>query len=177
MQHISHYKNLPVGWIKCKMSDLCSITMGQSPNGETVNNTHGMEFHQGKIAFGNTYLSLSGIYTSAPTKIAEAHSVVLCVRAPVGIPNITEREICIGRGLCAISCSQTIDIKFLFYSLQTMQQYFEEKSTGSTFKAISGDIVKNAIIPVPPLQEQRRIVSAIESLMEKVNEISDVCFQ
>ena len=144
--------------------------MGQSPDGKTVSQTDGVEFHQGKLAFGETYLTNSGVYTSAPTKITEAHSIVLCVRAPVGIPNITERRICIGRGLCAISCSPVIELKFLFYCIQTLQRYFENLSTGSTFNAISGDVVKNAVIPVPPLQEQHRIVAKIEEFLKLFKE-------
>ena len=108
----------------------------------------------------------SGIYTSKPTKIAEAHCIVLCVRAPIGIPNITERRICIGRGLSAISCTPAIDLKFLFYCIKSMQQYFEQRSTGSTFKAISSDIVRNADILVPPLKEQSRIVTKVENIFE-----------
>ena len=147
--------------------------MGQSPDGKTVSQTDGVEFHQGKLAFGETYLTNSGVYTSAPTKITEAHSIVLCVRAPVGIPNITERRICIGRGLCAISCSPAIELKFLFYCIQTLQRYFENLSTGSTFNAISGDVVKNAVIPVPPLQEQHRIVAKIEEFLKLFKETGD----
>lgn len=147
--------------------------MGQSPDGKTISQTEGVEFHQGKIAFGETYLANSGVYTSAPTKITEAHSIVLCVRAPVGIPNITERKICIGRGLCAISCSPVIEVKFLFYCIQTMRRYFENLSTGSTFNAISGDVVKNTVISVPPLQEQHRIVAKIEECLKYLKRIGD----
>ena len=172
MRYNPHYENdIPAGWVKCKMSDVCRIIMGQSPDGNTVNQTEGLEFHQGKLAFGETYLRNSGIYTSAPTKIAEAHSILLCVRAPVGVPNITERKICIGRGLSAISCSPVLDLKFLFYSIKTMQQYFEEKATGSTFKAISGSIVRDAVIPIPPLSEQRRIVARVEEYLDSFKKI------
>ena len=55
------------------------------------------------------YLSQSGIYTDQPTKIAEVDSLLLCVRAPVGVLNITQRKICIGRGLCVLKPKYEID--------------------------------------------------------------------
>ncbi|WP_419852378.1 restriction endonuclease subunit S, partial [Actinobacillus pleuropneumoniae] len=51
---------------------------------------------------------------------------------------------------------------FLYYALFCYKNYYERKSTGSTFKAISKDIIDNTIIPIPPLNEQIRIVEKIE---------------
>ena len=98
----SHYENLPQGWAFCKIKDIFNITMGQSPTGESINGVKGIEFHQGKIHFTESYLSQSSVYTDQPTKIVEVDSLLLCVRAPVGVLNITQRKICIGRGLCAL---------------------------------------------------------------------------
>ncbi|MEE3671011.1 restriction endonuclease subunit S, partial [Actinobacillus pleuropneumoniae] len=46
------------------------------------------------------------------------------------------------------------------------------KSTGSTFKAISKDIIDNTIIPIPPLNEQIRIVEKIETLFSTLQNLS-----
>ena len=156
-------EELPKGWTYCKLSDVFTITMGQSPKGETLNNKKGIEFHQGKICFTDKFLLKSEIFTDTPTKIAEPNSILLCVRAPVGVVNITTRRICIGRGLCALQPFEG-NINFYFYLLQTLQDSFENQSTGTTFKAISGDIIRNEKIPLPPLAEQKRIVKKIEEL-------------
>ena len=94
-----HYRQLPDSWETCQLKDIFDITMGQSPAGDTINGKYGTEFHQGKINFTNKYLAESAQYTTAPSKIAAPESLLLCVRAPVGIVNITKREICIGRGV------------------------------------------------------------------------------
>ena len=146
--------------------------MGQSPEGASVSdNPNGMEFHQGKIYFTDKYLSKAENYTSEVTRIAPENSLLLCVRAPVGVVNITMREICIGRGLCAIKPNYDIDEDFWFYWIQCQKEDFEQKATGTTFKAISVDIIKQQYIPLPPISEQKRIVSKIEEIFERLDQI------
>ena len=77
---------IPKNWRFCKIKDVCSVIMGQAPKGEAVSDDiNGMEFHQGKIRFGKKYLEESSSFTKHITKIASKDSVLLCVRAPVGI--------------------------------------------------------------------------------------------
>lgn len=152
------------GWTYKKLGEVCKVIMGQSPDGESVNDTNGIEFHQGKVFFGEKYLKVSNSFTEHPSKIAEPNSVLLCVRAPVGVVNLTLRRICIGRGLCAIQPNDNIIMPFIYYALTTKQAYFDKNSTGSTFKAISSKIVTNTVIPVPPIAEQERIVAELDLL-------------
>ena len=170
-----HYEGIvPAGWQLCQLSDLFKITMGQSPDGSSLNHKSGIEFHQGKICFTEKYLTESGIFTSCPTKCAEPNSLLCCVRAPVGVFNITTRRICIGRGLCSLSpLDLDVDIEYWFYALCSLTEYYEGKATGSTFKAISGDIIRNTVIAVPPKMEQKRIREQITRLFSVLKEVAD----
>ena len=166
-----HYQKLPEGWCECCFDDIFNITMGQSPNGSSINHQQGVEFHQGKILFGDKYLKQSDMFTDAPTKLATPNSLLLCVRAPVGIVNITQREICIGRGLCSLKPNAAINLDYAYHALTTYQSDFESKSTGSTFKAISGSIIRNEVFALPPLKEQHRIVAKIEEIFAQLDAI------
>ena len=156
------------GWEYKKLGEVCHITMGQSPDGKSINDNEGVEFHQGKTCFGERTLGVSILFSNAPVKLAEAHSVLLCVRAPVGYPNITNRKICIGRGLCALYAKKDIDNTFLFYSLLGKQSHFEKNATGSTFKAISSKVISNTEIPLPPKSIQLAIVSELDKINELI---------
>ena len=170
---ISHYGNLPQNWCVCKLKDVFDITMGCSPSGNTINNNKdGIEFHQGKLYFSDTYIQQSNIFTNSPTKLAKAHSILLCVRAPVGEVNITEREICIGRGLCALKPKTNIDFMFAFYAMQTHKEHFDEQATGTTFKAIGRDTIKDEAFILPPYKEQIRIRQKIENVLLQLETIS-----
>lgn len=68
---------IPKNWCFCKIKNVCSVIMGQSPEGEAVSdNKNGMEFHQGKICFGKKYLEESSSFTKHITKIAPKDSVL-----------------------------------------------------------------------------------------------------
>ncbi len=145
--------------------------MGQAPEGKSVAfNGKGIEFHQGKIYFGEQYIKKSKYTTFEPKKFAPADSLLLCVRAPVGKVNIVSREICIGRGLCALVPHCSVSLLFAFYLLKTLEKVFVKQASGTTFLAITGNVVKEQFIPIPPLAEQRRIVAKLEELLPLVEE-------
>lgn len=162
---------IPKGWEVKKLGEICEITMGQSPKGENVfensQSLNGLEFHQGKIYFTDKFISKSKFITSDIRKIAEVGSILLCVRAPVGVINLTERKIAIGRGLCALKANNQNN-NFLYYYLLGLKQYFESKATGSTFSAITLNIVKNCEIPLPPLSEQKAIADKLDDSFAKI---------
>ncbi|MCC8197232.1 MAG: restriction endonuclease subunit S [Tannerellaceae bacterium] len=174
---MSHYRNLPFeipeSWEWVRLGDIREITMGQSPSGISINNNYGCEFHQGKSYFGNYILNNSLIYTSKTTKIAPPNSLIMSVRAPVGDVNITDREICIGRGLSSLNPRGEISVNFMFYWISHFKKTFNKKATGTTFLAISGDIIRNQLIPFPPILEQARILSQIQLIYKLLDSIID----
>ncbi len=166
-----HYMLRPKGWIFSELYNVSRIIMGQSPNGDSINNVDGIEFHQGKMYFGDIFISVSPDKTNSPTKVIDGENILLSVRAPVGAVNKCNRKICIGRGLAAISPSEVLDETFVFYIFQFLRPEFEAKATGSTFKAITRVVVKSALIPIPPINEQRRIVARVMELYSVLDEI------
>lgn len=169
------FSNLPTSWQIKTLGEVCEITMGQSPLGEKVinkkqnTNSKALEFHQGKICFTDKFITESEVVTTDIRKVAQSNSILLCVRAPVGVINITQRQIAIGRGLCALNFKdKNSNNDFLYFYLLTLKNYFNEKATGSTFSAINLGTIKNTKIPLPPLEIQKRIVARLERAFEKI---------
>ncbi len=164
--------SIPDSWVWSRLSGVVNIIMGQSPDGNDVFEAGKMEnayeFHQGKISFTYKYIAPSGKWCKEPSRIADIGSLLVCVRAPIGDVNITQRQIGIGRGLAAINGYNGITPDFLFYWLLAHKKLLVDKGTGSTFKAITVEVLKDLIIPIPPLAEQQRIVSQIKTLYDRI---------
>jgi type I restriction enzyme S subunit len=58
--------------------------------------------------------------------------------------------------------SRRVDSKFLFYWLKSRTSFLQGLGNGATFKEISKAIVERIEIPLPPLDEQRRIAAILD---------------
>ena len=163
----SYYEN-------CLLQNYTKIIMGQSPKvvlNENIENS--IEFHQGKLMFTENEISYSNKYTINPCKKTNGHSILLCVRAPVGVLNYCNREIAIGRGLCSIEPSIHLDLDYLYFWLLYLNKYFIDKSTGSTFSAITIGTIKNAPFKYCSLEIQHEIKTKISELFSSLDIIKE----
>lgn len=154
-------------WVETKLGEVCEINMGQSPPSSTYNTEGiGLPFFQGKAEFTELH-PIVRKWCSVPKKIANKWDILLSVRAPVGSTNIANQKCAIGRGLAAITYKY--DNMFIWFYLKSIERKLDNQGTGTTFKAISGAILKSQKIELPPLIEQRAIVRKIEELFSSLD--------
>ena len=149
---------------KGNLSDVALITMGQSPDGKTYNNSgDGMPFYQGKTEFSDLYIGEATTWTTAPSRIAAANDVLMSVRAPVGSTNIATEECCIGRGLASIRPIEgKTTTMFILYAMRSVEDDIANMGVGSTFKAINKDQVYKLPIPIAEIELQNQFVEIAE---------------
>lgn len=84
-----------------------------------------------------------------------------------GRPYISKIECCIHDGWLLIRNLNGFDSDYLYYLLSSTYLYnqFIVKVSGSTVDNLNIDKVKSAIIPLPPLSEQKRIVQKLEEIL------------
>lgn len=147
------------------LSDVTTVIAGQSPPGHTYNdNGVGLPFFQGKTDFGELH-PIARKWCTAPKKIAERGDILISVRAPVGPTNVADSRCCIGRGLAAIRPDGTAALRdFVLWSLRHRETELVAMGQGSTFAAISQKNLKSLQLPLPPLDQQRRIVSILNRM-------------
>jgi len=161
--------NLPDGWELTTIGKTFNVTLGQSPPSSTYNNENiGLPFFQGKAEFGEVYPYIKK-WCSSPKKIANKDSVLISVRAPVGPTNLAPEKCCIGRGLAAIEPLPDMNSTFILHQLRSMGSRISGMGTGTTFKAITGETLRQIPFLIPPLPEQQRIVAKIEELFTKLD--------
>lgn len=166
-------REIPKGWKPGKLCDIANITMGQSPAGESYNDTgDGLIFYQGRTDFGLRFPT-PRMYTTAPTRFAQKGDILLSVRAPVGDLNFAMEDCCIGRGLAALN-SKLGSQMHLFYTLDGFQQIFKVMDgNGTTFGSITKDTLFDMSVVIPPdeiLKCFEKRVKPIESKIEKCEE-------
>lgn len=157
---------LPIGVIWTKVGFLASIEMGQSPAGDSYNNTgNGTQLINGPVEFGSTPFSktLAVKWTTKPTKLCTKDDLILCVRgSTTGKMNIANDIACIGRGVCSIK-SEGVLQEYINHFFNYSNKKILEMGTGSTFPSISKEQILNFIIPLFSIEEQKEIITNIES--------------
>ena len=104
-----------------------------------------------------------------PSKFAHVGDVLISVRAPVGTTNLADAAYCIGRGLAAIRPLGGIPNRYLLYGIRASLEQLTNNATGTTFPAITGDVLRRHTLPIPPLAEQQRIVDEIEKQFTRLD--------
>lgn len=148
-------------WENKLLSEVTSITMGQSPKSENyTDNPNDYILVQGNADIKDKRV-VPRLWTTEVTKFAEIGDIILTVRAPVGDIGKTDYSVVIGRGVVAIKGDD-----FIFYTLEKMKMtgFWNKYSTGSTFESISSNDIKEAIIQVPTFEEQQAIGAYFSNL-------------
>jgi len=156
------------GWEVKRLGDLSRVIAGQSPQGSFYNTDgFGMPFYQGKKNFSERLIGSPNTWTTQVTKVAQPGDILMSVRAPVGPVNLTDREICIGRGLAAIRNGRNLNRDFLFYQLRFLEPSISGRD-GAVFPSINKSEVESLQIVTPPLPEQHRIVRILDEAFESI---------
>lgn len=155
---------------RVSLQDIATVIMGQSPPSSAYNKVgEGLPFFQGKAEFGSVHPTPVK-WCSAPTKIAEPEDVLMSVRAPVGPTNLATERCCVGRGLAAIRAEPGVRSKWLLYAFRAMERSIDDLGTGTTFKAISGETLRQLEVPIAGLEDQDRVIAEIEKQFTRLDE-------
>ena len=105
-------------------------------------------------------------------RVAPEKTILLCIEGgsagrKIGI---TQEDVCFGNKLCAF-VPYIMKNEYLFYFLQTsvFTSIFKSNVNG-IIGGVSINKIKEIIIPIPPLEEQKRIVAKIEELLPHIDE-------
>lgn len=147
------------------LSEIAEITMGQSPSGETYNETgKGSVFFQGRAEFGERF-PITKLYTTAPKRKAMENDILMSVRAPVGDINIAIEPCCIGRGLAAIR-SKNSHQSFLIYTMKSLKNQLDVfNGEGTVFGSINKDALNNLSIKIP----EETIIDNIDEILSPLD--------
>lgn len=100
---------------------------------------------------------------SCSAEVLPPRSVLFSSRAPIGLVAINRIPVATNQGFKSfIPDTSRLDAGFLYHWLRANRSFLESLGTGATFKEISKTVMMRVQIPLPPLDEQRRIASVLD---------------
>ena len=168
-------------WVERKISDIGTVVGGATPSTKKPENYEG-----GKIAWitPKDLSTFSGRYIergerniteiglkSCSTQLLPPNTVLFSSRAPIGYVAITANEVCTNQGFKSVIPNENTDPLFLFYLLKYNKDKIEGMGSGTTFKEVSGNTMKNIVVNVPTDKKvQEKIAAILGSIDDKIEE-------
>ncbi|KKT75133.1 MAG: Restriction modification system DNA specificity domain protein [Parcubacteria group bacterium GW2011_GWB1_44_7] len=168
----TEFSKIPEGWGVGKLSDLATITMGQSPSSDFYNEIgDGSPFHQGVTNFGFRF-PVTNTFSTEGTRKAVAGDILFSVRAPVGRINVADRNMIIGRGLAALKSASGYQ-SFLLYNLKHLFQTEDLIGGGAIFASVTKDDLSNFPVIIPDIKMIEKFESIVRSIDQMILSISN----
>ncbi|MBV6490304.1 MAG: hypothetical protein CNCCGFBP_00760 [Fimbriimonadaceae bacterium] len=104
---------------------------------------------------------------SCSAEVLPPNSVLFSSRAPIGLVAINRVPTATNQGFKSfVPDPSKLDTGYLFHWLRAHRAQIERMGVGATFSEVSKAIVSRIEIPLPPLDEQRRIAAMLDKAEE-----------
>lgn len=125
------------------------------------------------ISKGKKMITKLGLMKSS-AKLLPKGTVCLSSRAPIGYVVIAKNELSTNQGFKSFLPSKVFKSEYLYWYLKSIKHILEAKASGTTFLELSAKKAGEVEIPLPPINEQQRIVNRIESLFVKLDRAKEL---
>lgn len=155
----SEFGEIPEGWEVGKLSDIGEIIGGGTPSKKkeeyfkegTISWITPKDLSEKKnvfISHGKTNITNLGLSKSS-ARLIPAKSVLFSSRAPIGYIAIASKEVSTNQGFKSVVPKEINQSEFVYLLLKNKVTDIESRATGSTFKEVSGSIMKNLPVIIP----------------------------
>ncbi len=171
-------REIPVGWSDGTLDNLGQIVGGSTPSTADKNNFS----EQGSAwitpndlsgNIGNKFISKGAMgvtaegIKSASLKKYPAGTVLLSSRAPIGYMAIARNALTTNQGFKSFVPSKGYPTEFVYFTVKNSLKAIMQYSSGSTFKEVSGTVLKTVKIVLPPNELVEEFKGKIEDLFRK----------
>ncbi len=161
---------IPKDWEVKKINEIGEIGGGSTPSTKVKDYwdgdipwitpkdlaNHGSRF----ISCGERNITRKAVIENS-LKLYPSGTILLTSRAPIGYVAIIKNPVTTNQGFKNIAPKEGTNSEFLYYLLINISEYLKDISGGSTFEELTKEILKDVLIPFPPLPEQSRIATVL----------------
>jgi len=167
---------IPQTWDVEQVGEVSEIVTGSTPD------TDKEEFYGGDIAWvtPTDITSTEGAYLhdterkltqegldSCSATVMEPGAVLVTTRATIGATAINTVAAATNQGFKSLVPGDRLHTEYLYYYINSIRGYLEALGGGSTFPEVNKRDMTNLRVPIPPIEEQRKIAEIISEADEK----------
>jgi type I restriction enzyme, S subunit len=164
------------GWKARSLGDLCNVIGGGTPPKDKA------EYYSGDIPWATVRDMRSELITetefritpvavkSSSTNIIPGGNVVIATRVGLGKVCLLGQDTAINqdlRGIVPID-PKVLEVRFLFWWLKSIAEIIVAEGTGATVQGVKLPFVKGLQLPLPPVHEQKRIVTLLDESFDGI---------
>lgn len=165
-------------WKTATLAEIGTVVGGATPSTKKPGNWDGdipwlspkdlTDYRFRYIKRGERNITDQGL-SSCSTTLLPAGTVLFSSRAPIGYIAIASNPICTNQGFKSVIPGNEIDTLFLYYLLLYNKSQIESLGSGTTFKEVSGAVMKQVVVRFPTsIDEQKAIASILDYIDTKI---------
>lgn len=177
---------LPDNWKQVRLGEVADWTSGGTPSSKNPSFYGGNipwivigDLTESVVETTEKNITQKGLDSSSAKVLPEGTVMLAMYGASIGRTGIMGKAMSTNQAIaCAIPKSEVISTKYLLYYLQSQKQQFIRSGKGGAQPNINQGMVKDWKVPIPPLNEQHKIVelvedhlSSLDAAMEDVKEV------
>lgn len=164
---------IPASWKAARLGDVAEVIGGSTPSRTQAEFWGGdipwvvpsevTELTERQLRSSRESITAEGL-RAAGLRVLPAQSVLLTTRATIGAAAIAALPVTTNQGFQSLVGRRGIDSLWLYYCVSSRRRELMRRGAGSTFREVSRDAVRQLLILLPPLAEQRAIAAVLDSV-------------
>ena len=119
------------------------------------------------------YITEEGLNNSS-AKIFEKGTILYTIFATIGNVGILNFEASTNQAIAGIKLFGDFNIEYIYYVCLALKDVLMKKGRGCAQLNINQEILNNVEIPIPPLEEQKRIVQKLDEILPLLSKSNDI---
>ena len=156
-----HYENLPDSWEEVELGDVCQLFDGEKVRGKEFINLD-VKYLRG---------SKDGSRLSSGKYVPENALMILVDGENSGEVFTTPHEGYQGSTFMQLRISSELNRDYVLLLIQRSRELLKDNKVGSAIPHLNKKLFKQIHVPIPPYDEQSRIVRVVQDAMNKLDEI------